>query len=139
MEMARKVAQKDYYLISPDEARFISNTPSSSDLAKSKRVLSDVLTNALKSKTLIKTQSGKVMQVSAAELLVASKLAWDIKNPAKVDLVQYSKAMGEQQNSTLDVNVNFKPSEIFGKIDAGVIEVEPVNKKEISSSEAHKS
>jgi hypothetical protein len=54
-------------------------------------------------------------------------------------LVQYSKAMGEQQNSTLDVNVNFKPSEIFGKIDAGVIEVEPVNKKEISSSEAHKS
>lgn len=112
----------DSYLLSPSQARFLNGLPKSEgDKSVEKRVFSQALSDVLSGEVVAKTENGKVAKMDVAHLLAIQKISYDLENPDNIDLLQYSKALGEQQNSSLDVNITIKPSQAFEGTEAKVV------------------
>lgn len=119
-------------LITPEQQRYITGKEKSElDKSLDDFRFANAIKNSLGRKIPVQ-EKGTVSMVSVADLLIAKRIAFLMENPDKIDLTEISKALGEQKNDKVDVNVNIKPQDIFSKVvnyQNGVIDVEPKERK----------
>lgn len=118
--------------LSPQELRYAELLPSTkADKGEKDQLLSKSLHNVAGVKRKLRKPDGSFIEISEIDLLNIKWFKFLEDNPSKYDPAQLSKALGEQKNSTLDVNVVIKPSEMFSAVDRHqeAIDVEATEEK----------